>query len=204
MPDGKHVVIAMAGASAAGKTTTTWAFAEGPPDEHKDKVLFQQQKGPKVQTVKWTFYENCGLAGNHACGSDCNIGPQVIKHAMYKVLEKRDIVIVDGKLSSPQWPIMCNEWPGDLTVILLWFKLPPEIILERLSKRRDEPIEATRELQWSKCKQGRRRAELLVEHFLDTCEREMRYIVVDETWGTEDIVYRLDNEICVIFGDCED
>ena len=193
----------MAGASASGKTTTTQAFAIGPPEEHKDKVLFQQQKGPAKKWVKWTFYENCGSAGNHSCGSDCNIGPQVIRYAMYKVLEVRDIVIVDGKLCSPQWPVMCNEWPGNLAVILLWFRLDPEDILTRLSIRRGEDREVTRELQWTKtCKQGRRRAELLVEHFLATNERPLYPIIVDGTHTTRDIVTLLDDKVCQLFGDC--
>lgn len=199
----------MAGGGAAGKTTTTRKFALGEPLEIKEERMCELRNGPDIRNVIWTIYDNCAVAGNHKSGTDANTGPGLVKIAFYEALKAHEIAIVDGMVSSPRWATMCNEWQEEnpdfhLEVILLYFKLDPETLMDRLASRRGEDKETFRERMWPKCVQLTRRAELLFEHFQNLCEVPVRYMYVKDDDTTDDIVALLDDGVCDYFQDCED
>ena len=103
------LAIIMAGGGASGKTTTRKAFALGKPQQHFEITEIDTIKGLRSMRVMWTIYDNCALVGNHNSGTDNASGPGSVKHAFFKCLESSDVVIVDGKITSPQWVLMCNR-----------------------------------------------------------------------------------------------
>jgi len=208
MDQSKQIALLMAGGGAAGKTTTTKAFVEGKPEEHKELKVVPTRKGMQEAKVFWTLFDNCGLAGNYHSGTDANVGPGATEAAFLECADCRDIVIVDGMISTPKWIEMCNRYANEknpnMEILLLYFNLPAEALLSRLANRRKVDKESIRASMWDKCVGLVRRAELLVLN----CEKlaKIPYTVLEvyEEDTTEDIVELLDIELCELFQDCED
>lgn len=190
----KRLVIVYAGGSAAGKSTTSKAFATGIPDEHKQKQVVETAKGFAEKTIHWTFYNNYALAGNHHSGTDANQGPGAVKAALYKCLESDKVLsIVDGRISSPQWVTMLNEWQEQhpehkLIALCLHFDFTPEELLTRLAIKRGVDKESIRERMYPRCRGWVSESNALVRHFQNLCEIPNDYLDVYPEDSTSDIV----------------
>lgn len=200
-------VIIMAGAGASGKTTTTKAFAIGNPVEYKVKLPAPLRHGVEVVPIDWTLCDNCGITGNFRSGTDSNTGPGLVEISFEKVMKERDVVIVDGMVSSPRWASMVTKWQDshpeeDVVVILLHFDLPPEEVLARLARRRGVKPSEIRQKMLPKCESLDRRAKLLVQHVHDLWTGDIYELKVLPEDSTDDIVAALDDTLCEIFGDC--
>ena len=154
------------------------------------------------------MYDNCALAGNHHSGTDSNTGPGATKSAFFECMQHRDIVIVDGMVSTPKWALMCNEYADSqpdqtVAVLLLHFDLPAEELLARLANRRGTTTDEIYDTMWDKCVGLTRRAQLLMEHFQNLCELPMFVVKVKPNHSTVAIVNMLDEAVCKIMGDCE-
>ena len=196
------VAIVMAGGGAAGKSTASKAFAIGDPvEKYELGRWYDRNDVGKVQGVNVTLYDNYALTGNHKSGTDANQAPDLVRLAAWRALGERDIIIVDGMVSSPQWVSMLNNWPGEtpLHVLLVHFDLPAETLMDRLASRRGKDKETFRERMYPKCEGLVRRAELLVGHFEDDCKRPMEKLVVDELATPEEIVEAMDDMLHYIY-----
>lgn len=191
----KKFVILMAGGSAAGKSTTTQALAQGEPNEVCEMLEIQSKYGPVIEKVYWTVYDNCALAGRHKNGSDANKGPAGHRAAFTQCLPLSDIVIVDGKINSPQWVEMVNEASADYDICLfvLYFKLSAEELLTRLAKRRGVDKESIRESMYAKCERATRVAELLVINVEKLSILDWLQLDVDATMSPDDIAAIINN-----------
>ncbi len=190
----------MVGGGASGKTTTRKAFVAGEPEEHKDTRDVPTVKGVRPIPITWTFYDNCALVGNHNSGTDTVNGPGAVKEAFYECLKEYDTVVVDGKITSPQWVHMCNSWqeehPEDvLEIFLVYFKLTGEELLRRLAGRRGETPEEVLEKTRQDVFQGERRASLLMEQFDAMCKLPIIDLEVDKHMCTTDIVWEIDEYV---------
>lgn len=200
-------VIIMAGAGASGKTTTTKAFAFGDPVEYKIRMPAPLRKGIEVVPINWTLCDNCGITGNFRSGTDSNTGPGLVEIAFEEVMKLRDVVIVDGMVSSPRWASMVTKWrdfhPGEeVVVVLLHFDLPAEEVLARLAKRRGVKPSEIRQKMLPKCESLDRRAKLLVQHVYNLWDGDIYELKVMPEDSTDAIVAALDDTLCEIFGDC--
>lgn len=205
----KKVAIVVAGAGACGKTTTTQAFVIGNPEIHIEPREALMRHGMQLANAVWSLYENCGVAGNHKSGTDSNTGPGIVKAAFEEVLKERDIVIVDGMVSSPRWVTMCTDWQerhpiDELIMVLLYYQITPEEVLSRLAHRREVEIESIRAKMMPKCLGLTRRAELLVEHVDELWHGDLYQIDIFDDDSTDIIVDAVDETLCEIFGDCDD
>jgi len=189
-----RIVIVMAGAGSAGKSTTTLNYAIGDPDERDFEFDWEDRNGnPRHDKVKYTLYENCALTGNHKSGTDCNNAPSLVKAAFQKCIEERDVVIVDGFCSSPQWAIMIDEQEGyDFHVVILHFDFTAEEILTRLASRRGVDKESIRERMYGK---SVNRPGVLLRRFDELCHWPQDVITVYYDDSTEEIVKMLDETV---------
>lgn len=203
-----RLVIIQAGGGAAGKSTTSKAFAIGEPRQFRELRDVETVKGIRPMMVNWTLYDNYALAGNHKSGTDSNTGPGAVRSAFFECMKHRDIVVVDGMVSSPKWALMCNEYADvhpdhALAVLLVHYDFPAEELLRRLANRRNTTPDAIYDSMWDKCVGLVRRAELLMEHFSNLCALPQFIIKVKAKHSTAAIVAMMDDKVCEIMGDCE-
>ena len=198
--DDVKIVLVMAGSGSAGKSTTTKAFAIGKPEEHMYLLDWTDRSNkPRNDKVKYTLYDNCALTGNHHSGTDCNNSPSMIKSVFKKCMRARDIVIVDGFCSSPQWVDMINDWnETHAHVLLLYFDLTAEEVLERLAIRRGVDKESIRERMYGK---SQRRPTVMRGHFENRSEWPVTIVNVVVGHSTEEIVDNIDAAIEEIWED---
>jgi hypothetical protein len=189
------LAVIMAGGSAAGKSTTSKAFAVGSPDEHSTMQVVETQKGPMEKKVFWTFYDNYALAGNHHSGTDANHGPGAVRSALFKCLDSdKRLSIVDGRISSPQWVLALNDWQEynalryELKALCLHFDFTPEDLLTRLAVRRGTDKEIIREKMMPRCRGWVAAANKLVDHFNTQCKVPYEVLTIWPEDTTEDIV----------------
>lgn len=189
-----RIAIVMAGAGSAGKSTTTKAYAIGEPDERKFSCDWIDRTGnPRNNDVKYTLYENCALTGNHHSGTDCNNAPSLVKAAFDVCVKERDVVIVDGFCSSPQWVYMINDNEDyNFHVIVIYFNLTAEEILTRLAKRRGVDKESIRERMYGR---SVGRPDVLLRRFDESCKWPYDVIEVFYETSTEEIVELLDETV---------
>lgn len=194
----------MAGGSAAGKSTTSKAFAVGEPEEFHEKLAVPTRKGIEEKWVHWTLYDNCALAGNHKSGTDANTGPGATKAAFLRCIELSDIIIVDGKINSPQWVEMVNDMASmyEVEMCVLYFDLEAETLLQRLAIRRGVEKESIRDSMYQKCQEATGRADLLVRNVQKLAYVPYSVIMIKDRTSTEEIVDMMDNSVCEFFGDC--
>lgn len=188
---GPRVALIYAGGGAAGKTTATRTYAEGPPMEYRAMLPCWHATGIRPAPVVWTLYENCGLTGNAHSGTDANTGPGRIAEAFKQVLKYRRVAIVDGMMSSPRWVEMCNDWaakhPDPLRVVLVHWDLTEEEQLLRLAARRGESVADMPELTITNNQATHHRARKCVEHFYADCGVPLRKLTVSADHGPDDI-----------------
>ena len=200
----KKLAILMAGGSAAGKSTTTLKFAQGEPDENCTIMPVKLRKGVEEVKVWWTVYDNCAVAGKHGSGTDSNNGPAVHRASFNICLQYSDIIIVDGKINSPQWVEMvndaCDEY--DMGLLLLYFNLSAEELLTRLAKRRGVEKESIRESMYEKCYGATTRADLLLRNVEKLSKLDWWQIDIDANMSTDTIVEAIDDVACEFFEDC--
>lgn len=200
----KKLAILMAGGSAAGKTTARKLFAQGEPIEAFVFMTLDMRKGPTEAKVSYTLYDNCSVTGNHHSGADGNSGPAAHRASFERLLPLSDIIIVDGKINSPQWIEMvndaCDEY--DMGLLLLYFNVSAETLLTRLAQRRGVEKESIRESMYQKCVEATGRADLLVRNTVKLSELDWWQIDIDEDMTPEDIVDEMDAVACEWFGDC--
>jgi len=203
------IIMIMAGGGAAGKSTTTKAFAEGEPQEFKDKRKIINAKGEEQEKwVHWTLYDNCASCGNHHSGTDSNTGPAVVREAFLECISQRDIIIIDGYTSSPRWIDIVNEWATDnlnqkVEVLCVHFKLSPMELLRRLANRRGVSVESIREKYLPSRAGVGRRGDNLVGYFEGRCVCPVTVLEIYDVDSTEDIIDLIDGEVDIIFnGDC--
>lgn len=186
-------LIVLAGGSGAGKTTTTNAFARGAYVEHKVLRNVPTQKGVRPMDVHWTVYENCAVAGNRNGTSDSNIGPGAMRESLYECLAVRDIVILDGYVSSPQWPVFCNEWEEahpecELEILLVHFDLSVEELMRRKAVRLGISINDHPPHVRARCEEGVARPKRLISQFMDLSDQTIISMKVFAEDSTEVIV----------------
>ena len=200
----KRLVILMAGGSAAGKTTARKLFAQGEPEEYFKMMTINMRKGPAEQKIWYTVYDNCSVTGNIRGGADSVSGPAAHRASFELCLPLSEIIIVDGKINSPQWVLMTNDACAeyDVGLLLLYFNLSAETLLTRLAKRRGVEKESIRESMYKKCEGATSRADLLVRNTVKLSELDWWQIDIDEDMTPEDIVDEMDAVACEWFGDC--
>ena len=201
------MLIVLAGAGAAGKTTTTQAYAEGEPDEHKEIVDLPTMRGVRPMGVNWTVYDNCAVIGNHRNGTDSNTGPATVRESFSRCIDSgMDVIILDGYTSSPQWAQMCAEWQDDnperyMGVLLVHFNLTVPDILGRLAQRRGvhiDTLQSEKRVKWATG--GARRPILLIQHFDNWCADQIfDTLVITESMDTECIIDMMDEAVDEFF-----
>lgn len=189
-----RIVIVMAGAGSAGKSTTTLAYSEGVPDERSFEFDWIDRSGKdRKNKVKYTIYDNCALTGNHKSGTDVNNAPAMVKAAFDKCVKERDVVIVDGFCSSPRWVDMINDNKDyDFHVVFLHFDFTAEQILTRLAKRRGVDKEDIREKMYGKSVP---RPSVLLRRFDENATFPFDIIDVFYEDSTETIVELIDDAV---------
>lgn len=202
----KYVTIIMAGPGGCGKTTTSQTFAIGEPQEfHEDREV-QLQNRKDIRTVHWTVYDNCALAGNHASGTDANVGPDVVRQAYEECLKVRRIAIVDGYMSTPRWVEMINAWDEahpehEMVSLVVYFHIGLEELLRRLAKRLDVPVDdAFRAKKTDRCLANLKRPVTLMKHFQNIGTTELWVLDVEEEDSPELIAEMLNHTLQTIIG----
>lgn len=199
------LVIVMAGGGAAGKSTTSKAFAYGTPVEYKDKRdIINAKGGVVVDWVHWTVYDNCALTGNHHSGTDSNGGPSVVDEAFRECMNVVDVVIIDGYTSSPLWIDTVNDWCIDypdyhVEVLCVHFKLSDEELLRRLANRRKVDADSIRAKYLPTRRGVGRRGDNLTKYFQERCVCDVHVIAVADNDTTAQIVQRIDDFVLEYF-----
>lgn len=84
-------------------------------------------------TVYPNNYVLCGSKGN---GTDANVSPDLIKQSFASCLKHdREVIIFDGCMASPKWPLFCNDLEVD-HVLVVHLNYTIDTVLERLAHRR--------------------------------------------------------------------
>ena len=205
----KKAVIIIAGAGACGKTTTTQAFCIGKPDEYRVVRSCLMRNGYQDMQIIYSLYDNCAITGNHTSGTDSNTGPGLVEMSFQECMQRRDIVVVDGMVSSPRWVTMVAEWhkkypEDDISILLVHFDIEPMEVLRRLANRRGVSTKSIYDKMMPKCIGLTRRAQLLVKHVYNLWDGDTYTLTVKDRDGTVKIVEAMDKVICEIFGDCDD
>ncbi len=199
------IVIIIAGAGASGKTTTTQAFVHGVPEEYRVMRECKMRNGLEMMQVIFTLYHNCAITGNHKSGTDSNTGPGIVEVSFRECMKRRDIVIVDGMVSSPRWVLMCKEWvdknpKDDISILLVHFDIKPEETLRRLANRRGVTTKSIYAKMMPKCIGLTRRAELLVNHVYNLWDGDIWYLQVKDKDSTKAIVNSMNAMVKEILG----
>lgn len=173
--DKQKLVIFLAAASGSGKSTTSKAFAVGEPEQHQKMMSVDTRIGKQDKKISWTLYDNYALAGTHNAGSDANNGPGAIRESFYICMNLRDIVVVDGMMSSPQWAEMVRDWNLEnkdykLGILIVHFDIDSEEVLRRLAGRRGVSKESIREKMMPKCIANVKRPIHLMGHIDNICD----------------------------------
>lgn len=203
------LLFVLAGGGAAGKSTTSKAFAIGEPVQFKEERVVLTRKGDRPMGVNWTLYDNYALVGNHKNGTDSNTGPGAVKESFLECITARDIIIIDGFVSSPQWAQFCVDWQKShpehtLYVAIVHFDLTPEQLLDRLAMRRGVPKEESYERMAPRFEGYAKRPGLLIDSFNRTCPQfiyDILHVIVEHT--TDEIVEMMDDIVDELFGDVE-
>lgn len=193
----KLLVFMYAGGSASGKTTTTKTFANGVPDERSQKMEVSTAKGTQIKSVKWTFYENCAVTGNHHSGTDANSGPGAVRSAFFQCAQEYDVVLVDGKINSPQWVEMVNDvrYAYDVTMVELYYQLKPETLLHRLAQRRGVEVESIRLSMYDKCVRYTKVADLFHRNIKKLALVPYETVYIDDNMSPDAIVKLMDGMV---------
>ena len=205
----KKYVIMMAGASGAGKSTTTKAFVIGNPIYTRCKLPVDVRAGTIQGNVHWTVYDNCAVLGSPQNGADANRGPGFIRVAFTNVLQQNlsDVIIIDGKIDSPHWVHMINEVKEcyEFKILVLYFELTAEELLHRLAKRRNESVDVMRNNGWyDKCVRDAKSADNLVTSVVSLSNVPYDIVTLTEAYTTAKIVELMDSSVCEYLGGCDD
>lgn len=200
----KFVTIVLNGPGGCGKTTTSQAFALGEPQEFKELRMVQLKNRKDERKIYWTVYDNCALAGNHASGTDANVGPDVIRQAYEECLKTRRIAIVDGYQSSPRWVEMINKWQDEhpehkMISLVVYYNVGLEELNRRVAKRLEIDVGELSDARIKRSKGNLRRPIVLMKHFETIGETELWVLDVEEEDSPEDIVDMLDASLQGIF-----
>lgn len=200
------VVVVMAGNGGAGKTTTTRTFAIGEPEEviTKEKIVLARNGETVERKCVYTLYENCAVAGNHNSGTDANNSPQLVRIALERCLDNRDVAIIDGYMSTSQWVHSINNCVGVERVIIVQFDLTMPELLRRVAGRLGIAVEDLPEKRIERAKSNITRPLVLIRHFTELSKVPFEVIEVWDEDSPDDIVAEIDMAICDVFQDCEE
>lgn len=202
----RYLTIVMAGPGGCGKTTTSQTFALGEPREYKELRTVQLQNRKDERDVHWTVYDNCALAGNHASGTDANVGPDVVRQSYEECLMVRRIAIVDGYMSTPRWVEMINDWDAahpndDMIVLVVYFHIGLEELIRRLAERLDVPVDDEFiAKKTDRCLANLKRPVTLMKHFENMGTTELWVLDVNEDDDPDTIVDMIDEYVYELLG----
>lgn len=204
------VVVVVAGAGAAGKTTLANSFAKGIPVETKITEEVPTAKGVRAMSGTMTVYDNYAHVGNHKSGTDACTGPGIQCAIAWRCAEVRDIIMIDGYTSSPQWVDLVNElyYSYDVVVLFVTFDVPLEELVRRMAGRRGctvedmhNPLVGGNIVQ--RITAGMDRPARLRQHF----HNKLRSVIplydctITGDMSVQESVDMLNDSLCAIFGD---
>lgn len=196
-------IIIVIGAGAAGKTTSTKAFGGDYYQEYQEIMELPSQSGAKEVKVCWTIYDHCGVAGTHRSGTDSNGTVASQTAAMAKVAAERDIIIVDGYMSSPKWVLQANDIVtddnGEGGIIAVVYDLPPEETVKRLAKRRGVSVDSIWERMYPRHKKLKHRTGTMIRNVAKHACVPYEYVTVDKDMSTDDIVGLMDDALARLY-----
>lgn len=195
------IVVIMVGCGAAGKTTTTQTFAEGVPHEYMETRIVSTRAGDRPMSVVWTVYDNCAVAGSHHSGTDANNSVSCATEAMMECAKVRDIIIIDGYMSSPRWVHTANAIINDDVggIVAVYFNLSPQETVTRLARRRGVSVESIWDKMYPKHKGLVSRVTGMLNHIRKLATVKYEIVTITALMSPNEIVYAIDDAIETIY-----
>lgn len=203
------VAVFLLGAGGTGKTTTRIAYGQGEPVQHKINISVETKKGQKDDgKLFYSLYDNCAVAGNLSTGTDANTSPEIIRNSFLHCLEYKDVVFIDGVMSSSKWVDMVNDYPGEMKVITVHYDFDTSEVYQRLLTRRASNGKVESELPEKTRKNSDsfiKRAANAVRSFDTQCNKPVVKLKVSANETTEQIVAKIKKAVaeCLYTGNSQ-
>lgn len=201
--------IVLAAPGGSGKTTTSKMLVGSQETcqeftEVREYVL--QKAGRTARKCSWTLGAgDIGIAGSWKSGTDSNVGPAIVKDAMYEVIKHKNICIIDGYMSTPQWVVAINEWQSEhpheeCHTLFVQYHISLEENVRRIAQRRDIPVEQVlnNKSKMDTLRGNQRRPLVVKQHFENSSNVPVTYINVTEDMNPQQVTKHIQTFIDAI------